>query len=285
MNALSRRTALTVFGGATALLAATPALAKASRTKIDVSTPQGRLKAYMLMRGALDDRLVIGCISGTYYGVVDAEITPLYGVVAATFARYRPHAAGGYEAVTTEQAYFTDLETGAWIKSYKNPYTGETVTVPASGFKPNRIIISPDVDLRLATPVPGIQFDHHVLPVEIRGDDVWLTEVTRTAGAVPGSAKPFRYSESVVLHARRSELEARNAKQVTCETTFNGVVSWRPWLKMGDRPGHLLGIGAGRYGATMETLPAVWISATREHRPDLLSNPIAVLDPLWKASA
>lgn len=280
---LSRRGALTVLGGATAAMAAVPVMAKGASIKLDVSRERDRLKTYMLMRGALDDRLVIGCIDGMYYGNVDGEITPLYGVVAATFSRYRKLATGGYEAATTEQAYFTDLDTGEWIKSFKNPYTNEMVTVPTGGFKPNKIIITPEVELKLAVPLPGMKLDHRIMPTEVRGDDVWITEVTQTSAAIPGSAKPFRYSESVVLHARRRELEARGAKQVTCETAFTGIVSWRPWLNMGDRAGHLLGVGAGRYGATMETLPAAWIAATRQHRPELLSNPLAVLDPVWKA--
>ena len=41
------------------------------------------------MRGALDGQLVVGFVSGRYDGVVDSEMTPLYGVAGATISRYR----------------------------------------------------------------------------------------------------------------------------------------------------------------------------------------------------
>ncbi len=249
----------------------------------DVAMDPLRLKTYMLMRGALDDRLVIGCVSGLYYGVVDAEITPLFGVVSATFARYRPMASGGYAAVNAEYAFFTDPASGRAMERFRNPYTGETVAVPGGGVAPAKLTILPDLRLQLGQAIPGVQFDHRVGPVETRGDDVWITEVTRTSLARPGQAKPFRYSESTTLHARRSELDAPGAMRVRCETSFTNVVSWRPWLNMGDRPGHLMAIGAGRYGTRIADLPPAWIDATRARHSELLADPAAVLAPLWDA--
>lgn len=278
---IGRRGAIGLIGSAAALAAAPAALAKAVGPGLG---SQSKLHTYMLMRGALDDRLVIGCISGRYNGVVDGEMTPLYGVVAATFARYRARPDGGFDAVTYELAYFTDLETGAALNEFRNPYTGETVKVPAGGQPAARISFMPDLSMKLGRAIPGLVFDHQVLPIEVRGDDVWITEATRTSAAIPGQPRPFRYSETNILHARRSELEKPGAKRVRTEVTFNGVVNWRPWLNMGDRPGHLLGVGAGTQGTTMESLSPAWIAATRERKPELLKNPAAALEPLWSQS-
>jgi hypothetical protein len=51
---------------------------------------------------------------------------------------------------------------------------------------------------------------------------------------------------------------------------------------MGNRPGHLLGNGDGGYGGAMSDLPQVWREATLRSRPELVRDPIAVLDPAWK---
>lgn len=83
------------WGGTTAVLTAAPVYAKAAAFQIDFASQQGRLKAFMMMRGALDDRLLIGCISDIYYGNVNAELTPLFGPVGAIFSRYRPHTSSG----------------------------------------------------------------------------------------------------------------------------------------------------------------------------------------------
>jgi hypothetical protein len=283
-QSVGRRGAIGLIGVGTALASvggSSRALA-ASRKPIDFGDPQQRLKGYMLMRGALDDRLVIGCVSGQYFGVVDGEMTPLFGVVSATFTRFKPRAGGGYDGVSLEVAYFTDPVTGKAMAEYRNPVTGETVAVPPGGLPAAKISILPDLSLKLGREVPGLKLDHSVLPAQVRGDDIWIPELTRTAVTIPGVPQPFRYSEMTTLHARRSELEAVGAKQVTCDTSFTNVVSWRHWLKMGDRPGHMMAIGAGRYGATIETLPPAWIEATRAQRPEIIANPSALLDPLWK---
>jgi hypothetical protein len=52
---------------------------------------------------------------------------------------------------------------------------------------------------------------------------------------------------------------------------------------MGDHPGHLMATGIGRQGATIESIPAEWVAATRDARPEVLRNPAALLAPLWDA--
>lgn len=280
-----RRHALAAIGAGVGALAM-PRSAMARRSSglgLDPATPKGRRTAYMLMRGALDERLVIGCVSGQYYGVVDAELTPLFGFVSATFARYRQVPSGDFDVVNVEYFYFTDPLSGKAMGSFRNPYTGETVQVPAGGYAPTRFTITRELDLRLGRTIPGMAFEHRVGPLEVRGDDVWFTEVTRTGLAVAPGARPFRYSESTTLHARRRDLLAPGIKRVRCETGFTNVVGWRPWLKMGDRPGHMMAIGAGSYGASLADLPAAWLEATRRDHPELIADPVAVLAPLWNA--
>ena len=63
-----------------------------------------------------------------------------------------------------------------------------------------------------------------------------------------------------------------------CETVYEIVSSWRPWLKMADHPGHLSGTGAGRYGLPMTDLPANWVKAAKALRPEILANPNTTLD-------
>lgn len=275
----------TIEPGRRAVIAAAAAAAllrPAAASALDLAAPADRLRAYMLMRGALDGRLVAGCVSGRYYGVVGSEVRPLYGVVGATFARFRQAEGGGYDGASYEVPFFTDLDTGAVLDRWPNPYTGEEVSVPAPGFPPSRIAISPSLELTLPSPPPGLTLDHRVLPAETMGDDVWMTEETFTSMSLPGRSEPVRYTEMLTLHARRSDLDAPGAARVPCQTGFLAVVSWRPWQKMGDRPGHLTGHGAGRYGVPMEEMPAAWLRAASERRPEVLKDPGAPLDALLK---
>jgi hypothetical protein len=267
---------------ASAICLGGPAFATSAATAIDLVDPAKRLRAYMLMRGALDDRLVIGCLIGRYYGVVDDEIVPFFGLVSATFARYRPTADGGFEGATYEVPFFTDIETGEALDRLANPYTGETVSVSQAAFPPARIAIARDLSFAMPATPPRLAYQHHVLPALQSGGDVWMVEETISAIAIPNKPKPMRYAEIVTLHARSSDLQMPGARRVPCETNYESVSSWRPWLKMSDHPGHLNGTGAGRYGVPMEELPANWLEAAAVLRPDVLKDPGAPLDALLK---
>jgi hypothetical protein len=116
-----------------ALVGAAAALATAAR----VATSENRaaaagiatLRQFVKLRGALDERLVIGFVIGRFDGVVDEVVTPLFGVLSAVFSRYR-YTGSEYVVVAYEQAYYTDLETGRVVDRMRNPYTGAVVDVP-----------------------------------------------------------------------------------------------------------------------------------------------------------
>ncbi len=296
MIEMGRRRAIGTIGGGLAGLGlagaglASPAPARRGDA-LDFTRAEDRLKAYMLMRGALDERLVIGCISGSYFGVVDDQITPLWDVTAATFARYRRRADGGYDGYTAEVAYFIDPQSRRAVGKFRNPYTNEIMIDPEKGFPPGHIVIGADLSFGLAATIPGLALDHRIKRPDARGDDVWIPEISQSTLTLPGSAaatvrKPIRYSESIIMHARRSDLETPGVKRVRTDVSFTNFVSWRPWMNMGDRPGHLTAVGIGVLSDTMDMLPPEWIAATREKRPALLDNPGMLLDAVWnKAGA
>lgn len=127
---IDRRTTLAGLSVVGTLLASDgPALAaKTARgappRELDASSPEGRLRTFILMRGALDQGLLTSWVSALYYGVVEDRMDPLFGVVSAVWARYRK-VADGFEAVTAELAWFSDAETGKALDDWRNPYTGK----------------------------------------------------------------------------------------------------------------------------------------------------------------
>lgn len=283
---LDRRNLLTggaVTGAAMAAVAAMPALASAKR-RLDLASPDGRLRNFIMIRGALDEALVTSWVSARYYGVVEDRMDPLFAVVSAVFSRYR-QIADGYEAINFELAWFTDPVTGKALDIWRNPYTGQDCKVPMGGLPPSKIRFGKDLSFHVARPLPGMEIEHDILPFDQRGDDVWVTERSRTSALFPGATRPFRYSESNTFHCHRRDLERPGATRVTSEVSFTNVCSWRPWMGMGDRPGHLTATGIGRQNATRDSLPPAWLDATAARRPDVLQDPAGILQPLWAARA
>jgi hypothetical protein len=257
-------------------------LTQSSPGRLDLATAAGRLSAYRRMRGSLDERVVIGYVTGRYYGVVDTDPVPLFGVAAATFTRYRTLPDGSVLLVSCEQAYYTDLETGVLLDEWTNPLHGERVKVPVVRTDGQKLTLS-DRLVFSGAPIPGVSAEHFVLPPERQGSDVVFVEQVRFAAAVPGQPKPFRYSEAVSARASATELADTDAPHVRCTTAFTNFSSWRPWMRMGDRPGVLVAHGTGRYGAVLDELPKVWLEATKNNRPELLADPGSPLEAAWKS--
>lgn len=279
-TAITRRAAI-ILGSVAGLAGAASGATSAAAP--DLTSKEGRLRAFMRMRGMIDDGLVISFVSGIYYGVVDNTLTPLYGIESVTFGRYRQSSALSYEAVECEEAFYTDLETGKVLDDWRNPYTNEMVKVPEYRSEPKKFKIDENLVFSSAVPGPDVHFEQSVAPPIILGNDIWFTETIAVSGHLPGRTQPLRYQEMKTMHARLGELASVSAKRgVPCDTHVTASVNWAPWQKMGDRPGHLINNADGCYGASMSDLSPVWREATLRSRPELVKDPIVVLDPVWK---
>lgn len=253
-------------------LAATPA-------KNDFSTPEAKLRALILVRGALDDRLVVYWMRGRYYGLVDGEITPLFGVLNACFSRYRAHKDGGFIAARGEASHFTDFNTGEVMQTIKNPYTGKDMNSPVRSLNPSPVRIRADCTISIAE-APGMQFQNVVQDVEAHGNSVSISERSMSKTPVPGG-KPSLFNELITYRAKASDLSRSGVKRVPCDTSFTNTVSWRSWMGMDDHPGHLLLAGGGTFVSGVEELPPAWIKATSITHPNLVKDPLAFLAPVW----
>lgn len=285
---LTRRSALGALGAigaiatTTSVLAAAPARSAVGKgVPLDLATPAGRLRTFRMMRSGLDEALSTSWVQARYYGVVDDRMEPLFAVRSAVFGRSRARADGGFDLFGFELAWFVDPETDRVLDTWRNPYTGEEVKVPSGGYAPTHVRFGPDLSFHLLKPIPGLEMAHEILPFEARGDDVWVIERSRTGMSLPGAPKPFRYSESNTFHASRKAMEAPGAVRVASDVSFTNVCSWRPWMAMGDRPGHLTATGIGRQNAPASSLPPAWVEATAARRPEVLKDPAAILAPLW----
>jgi hypothetical protein len=242
-----------------------------------MALPGGTLRAFLRMRGLGTHPVAIGCLQGVYTGVVDGAVTPLFGVVSATFTHYR-EVEGGFEMRSAELAYFTDLDTDTVLETWKNPYTNQVVSVPTAQLPPTTARIGTDLRIISSEPViPGVQLSQSVSQPQMVGKEIWFNEtivVVKEAGATQPA---FHYYDSTVLRARLPALDNQSTAPVRSETSFESVVSWRTWLKMGAHPGCMVGFGNGFYGASIRELPPAWLKATEIHRPEILANPEKIL--------
>ena len=164
--------------------------AAAASSSFDPTDAAGVLGVVARMRGSVDGRIAMGWLKARRYGVVDAEITPLFGMVTGTFSRYRVLDDGSIRNDSFELAFYTDLESGEVLDSITMPYTGKTVEVPRLMLGPSRGTTQPtfhelterrDAEERTDSeeamrPVGSTRFERWLGPITVKDDQVWITQ-------------------------------------------------------------------------------------------------------------
>jgi hypothetical protein len=266
---------------------AAPGLLSASRGKgLDLTDQKDFLTACVKMRGALDDKLVIGFTMGRYYGVVDNTMTYLFDLLAAAFFLYRPRKDGGFEDRTFEIAYFTDPATGRPLETFHNPYTNKRVTVPQTRLGPTDRTMTPQAQIIPRGVLEGGITDDRFLPARVVGDDVWITE--RHSFKMPASrsgGRMFQYNEFTTAHASKSDLDYPALTRVPTTTATEITVNWRPWLEMADASGHMNLFSSGRMITRVEELPAAYVELGHRYHGDVFRDPYAFMMNGWAPQA
>jgi hypothetical protein len=276
---IDRRSVLCLMGATAVSTAGLPALAGVGKSGLADS--RGFLDAAVKMRGSTDERLCIGWVIGKRYAVVNHQATPMMGILAATFSRYKKISDDAYAAIALEVGFFTDVDSGELLEQWQNPFTGKTADVPQVRMGPSKFIVTAD-GLTIDRPVgeaEGMKINHRFRPAVIVGDEVWITEEINVNGQPRGKdAKPFVYNEMSTYHASLSDLEDPLQAAVPTDVGFHGLVTFRPWMKFGDTPGHTTAAATGRRAARIEDLPENYLRLCEQHHPDVLNDPMALLN-------
>ena len=263
---LTRRDAIGVSLGLGALAIAAPAVPAGSS-----------LTTFMRLAASLDDRLVIWWMDGIRYGVVDAICRPLYGMKVGMFHQFRINPDGSYRFAIFELTYYTELDSGALLTSYANPYTGQSDHVMHVRLGPT--IRTQTIDGMTVPPDPAIRnYQSRLGLPTVHGDRIWMrTDVeARIVLPVPG-APEIILNHYTTVGGNVSEATDRDRASAPADLSFQNIIRWEPWMRMGDRPGHLMSRAIGRKLASVDELPADYLAMAGRLHPDYLRNPLEIL--------
>lgn len=271
---------------------AQPALAAAAAS-FDREDPASVLRTVFRMRGSEDGRITMGWLKARRYGVVDAEITPLFGIVTGTFGRHRVLDDGSILDTHFELAFYTDLHSGEVLKTLTMPYTGKTVEVPRLLLGPDQsktrpvfheVVEARSTEERTASevavrPVGSSRLERWLGPVTVKNDKVWITQAASAAltPADPKAAKVV-YNESVTSQAAYADVVNPDLASIPATVSYTGITSWRPWMQMGDHPGHTTSAGIGGKVFELGDLPDDYRAMAERFYPEALADPGGVLD-------
>jgi hypothetical protein len=246
----------------------------------DLNEPGALLSAYRRMRYAAAAGVTFWWMRATKYGLVDHQLTPLFGMEIGNFSRTRSTGPDSFTATALEMVFFTDLASGGRVESITNPYTGERLA------RPDSLVGPATIEYTLGGPkypavLPGVRFEVKpaVTLFAVEGDDVWLRDDnSTTVSAMDTGALQFVVSDWATYHCTRAALANPALDSVPASVSFNSVSSWIKWMNMGGRPGEMLSRGSGRKFARLEEMPQSFLRILRARHPELAQDPAAALD-------
>ena len=266
------------------LLAATllPAVvnAGAAAATPDLSSPESRFRALMLLRAALDDRLTMEWIKGVIFGVVDSALKPLFSVNSVAFAYYRSQPDGSFRGRRVEVIYHGDLVTGQRLESFLNPYTGATVEVPMERSGPMDAVLTINgLGLPPRLGPMSLQGETVIRPAVVRGPRLWISMETRTRLFPPNATRAVSmYNETMTYAGLLADISGDERRSAPSQLSYSNLMSWRPWLQMGNIAGHTVTNGSGEKVESLQELPEDLRDFVSQQHPDLARDARAVLD-------
>lgn len=257
-----------VLAGGSVRAAASPAA--------DFTDPATRLRTRVKMAGRLDGGPVHTFVRLHIYGYGhDGNLVPFFSMNNYAVNVWRALPSGNYAVQVFESGVYTDFDAETVLTEWENPFTGERREVHQfrSGplnveFGPDGIIAGPETTVK---PKP--------MAMEVIGDSVVAS--TQSSFRFPSPFQPeefpkespgkvFHWDSQYAFMSPLAAVQDPDVPSAPTSITLTNLVSWAPWLGMGQRPGRTFGRGVGRKIPGVDALPAAVIRGFEAHTPQVL---------------
>lgn len=235
---------------------------------------------YRKLRYSTRDEIVMWWFEGKKYGQQNAEFRTLYGVETCNWNRVRNLPGGGFSVTVLECAFYTDLETGAVLRQFVNPYTNERTSIPYAVVGPVTAVYDAKSNLIPLEEIGGSRIVMKTTngPARIIGDVVWA-QTTNDFQLYPKAGGPMRQvNEWATYVASARNLADQAIPKVFPTVDLQEVTTWPRWLRMQGQPGCLMGRIYGQKVSRFNDMPEAFRGRLAEVFPEVVRDPIAALD-------
>jgi hypothetical protein len=238
------------------------------------------LRRYRAVRFANHERLFLWWLRATKYGIVGAEVRALYNMEVCSLMRCQNGSDDAFTVRSVEMVYNTDLDSGALLTTWRNPYTDESLAAPSpKPLGPTTLGFS-SAGPQLPNSLPGAELTHEHAwgAIDTLDDEVVLRDESHSLVRFPNTGAPdFRVSDLSYYRARQEDLRRPQRGQVAATVMFNAVSNWQRWVGMQNRPGVMLSRGFGRKAARLDALPRPFLRLLEQHHPEIARVPESAL--------
>ena len=255
-----------------------------AQTLFDPKDPRAAMLILAKLQGDVSGRTVYGYQRGQVYGLVGGQGLPIekygrriYDYEGGGVGRSRILANGDIETVSRSWLFYTDPETGEYIKQFRNPYTGETLDVPPfrggiSGgtLTPNGPKVSASFTMESTAIGRPIK-----LEVKTVGPHSWVSRQAFTRWTPKGSTKARTEFTLDTWTVKTTDLANAALTLIPSTSSWTSQTEWQTWLKMPeDQAGQQLWRADGTKMTAIDQLPERFVRHSRDEHGGILTDPL-----------
>jgi len=256
---------------------------------IDLTDKENLSLIFRKLGYSMDSRLGFWHLSAIRSGLVGTKFTPFWEMHIGRFFTTRDLPDGTYEVTQMGLTYYTDLNTGEFLRRFQNPLTGKTVEIDYGVPKP-RQYAPPEpstaqyelIDARGSEPAgarrPGLSGVGGLGPAWIQGDNIWIQQDHLLEYPSPGRPGAQAHVNDLTTYfGSLTEVADPAAKMPRAGHAFTDVNDWPTWMQMGDQPGAYYSRGVGFKAFSFGEMPAKWKTLALQEHPRIAKDPLKAL--------
>jgi hypothetical protein len=259
-----------LLAAATVLLAGEALVAR----ELDLRDPVQQLDAYVRANGDTSGRASATWATGTVYGHVPGEKPrALFGLKVFGMGRYL-RIDGGYQRLSREVGYYTDLKTGAVLERWFNPWLQREVeVVPIQNDPVNRRFTLANITFRIDEVGEDVAMYREV-PLR------YPNPLDRATYPLYSASDSYEAMEMFNTFVRRRDLANPRLTSVASTGSWTRLGPWLPWMEMGAHQGYLVYHSRSFKPAQgLDGVPPSLIDHVRAHHPKYLDAPTEFTSP------
>ena len=244
---------------------------------MNLSDPKDNLRAFVKARASLKPVDIVTWFTGTVHSWMPAgKFRPVFGIEGYNVSK-AVEVEGGYDLLTREAAFYTDLARGQPLQTWTNPFTEEEVDVVHIWNDPV------NQQFRLEGPRGPWR-----VPTTGLGDDLFFNIDVFLAypSSLPRADFPdnsqddlYQAAELFQFFCSRKEVEDEAIDSAATKVSWTRLGPWLPFMKMADRPGQLVYHCRGSKLDSYGELPQWMRDQVDENHPEYREAPTEFTQP------
>lgn len=202
----------------------------------------------------------------------EGNLVPFFTMNNYIIQKWSPGEDDSFGVEHYEVAYYSEFDTDKAISQWTNPFTDEVIELPHFVLGPVPRFYSPGMSKDPASFAPD------PLNITMIGDRVYIPTLTRFQfpgtmtteewGRYGGGSQSF-WDSMLVYSADIEDVLDETKSHVPAEIHMQNLVSWAPYLKMGDAPGRTMVRAYGQHISGYDALPQTVRANLEEYTPEI----------------